>query len=101
MRKNLIILLINQLDTIFKLSKDIRRQYIVLILRERVSSIDQRLIEEAKTIELSENDIFLEYKEAFALMSKDFLLTSFFYNTTVEASNRPHIYISGVRTILG
>lgn len=78
MRKNLIILLINQLDTIFKLSKDIRRQYIVLILRERVSSIDQRLIEEAKIIELSENDIFLEYKEAFALMSKDFLLTSFF-----------------------
>lgn len=58
MRKNLIILLINQLDTIFKLSKDIKRQYIVLILREWVSSIDQGLIEEAKIIELSENDNF-------------------------------------------
>jgi hypothetical protein len=50
MRKNLIILLINQPNTILKLSKDIKRQYIVLILRERVSSIDQGLIEEAKII---------------------------------------------------
>lgn len=58
MRKSLIILLINQLDTIFKLSKDIKGQYIVPILRERVSSIDQGLIEEAKIIELSENDKF-------------------------------------------
>lgn len=49
---------INQLDTIFKLSKDIKGQYIVPILRERVSSIDQSLIEEAKIIELSENDKF-------------------------------------------
>lgn len=58
MRKSLIILLINQLDTIFILSKDIKGQYIVPILKERVSSIDQGLIEEAKIIELSENDKF-------------------------------------------
>lgn len=49
---------INQLNTIFNLSKDIKGQYIVPILRERVSSIDQDLIEEAKIIELSQNDKF-------------------------------------------
>lgn len=47
---------INQLETIFEISESINGQLIVPILRERVSKLDEKLIEECKIIELSEED---------------------------------------------
>lgn len=47
---------INQLETIFEISESINGQLIVPILRERVSKLDENLIEECKIIELSEED---------------------------------------------
>lgn len=47
---------INQLETIFKISESIQGQLIVPILRERVSKLDEKLIETCKVIELSEED---------------------------------------------
>ena len=49
---------INQLRTIFELCSHINGQYIVPILRERVSSIDVDIIEESKVLELGENNKF-------------------------------------------
>jgi len=51
---------INQLITIFKLSKEIDGQYITPILRERVSKLDADLIEQAKILELSSDEKFFK-----------------------------------------
>lgn len=53
---------INQLKTIFELCKDIDGQYIIPILRERVSKVDATLIEQAKVLELSSDDKFFKIK---------------------------------------
>jgi len=47
---------INQLNTIFKLCSEIKGQYIVPILRERISGIDSSIIDKAKILELKETD---------------------------------------------
>ena len=51
---------INQIKTIFKISNSIEGQYIMPILRERIDKVDQNLIEEAKVLELSEEDKFFK-----------------------------------------
>lgn len=51
---------INQLRTIFELSRDINGQYIVPILRERVDKIESALIEECKVLELSKDEKFFK-----------------------------------------
>jgi hypothetical protein len=51
---------INQLKTIFELCKEIDGQYIISILRERVSKVDADLIEQAKVLELSSDDKFFK-----------------------------------------
>lgn len=53
---------INQLKTIFELCKEIDGQYIIPILRERVSKVDADLIEQAKVLELSSDDKFFKMK---------------------------------------
>ena len=47
---------INQLKTIFEVCSEINGQYIVPILRERVSKVDQEIIENSKILELREDD---------------------------------------------
>lgn len=47
---------INQLRTIFELCANINGQYIVPILKERVSSIDNDIIKQATILELSEEN---------------------------------------------
>lgn len=47
---------INQLRTIFELCSNINGQYIVPILKERVSSIDNDIIKQATVLELSEEN---------------------------------------------
>lgn len=49
---------INQLNTIFKLCNKINGQYIVPILRERISKVDLDIIDKATVLELSSNDKF-------------------------------------------
>lgn len=49
---------INQLKTIFKISQDIEGQYIMPILRERISEVETSLIEHSKILELSSADKF-------------------------------------------
>ena len=51
---------INQLRTIFELCFHINGQYIVPILRERVSAIDIDIIDKAKILELGENNKFFK-----------------------------------------
>ncbi|MBY0118355.1 DUF2326 domain-containing protein [Paenibacillus xylanexedens] len=51
---------INQLRTIFDLTKEIKGQYIVPILRERVDKIDATLIDQCKILELSTEDKFFK-----------------------------------------
>ncbi len=49
---------INQLKTIFQISKNIDGQYIIPILRERIDKVDEVYIEKAKVLELSESNKF-------------------------------------------
>lgn len=51
---------INQLKTIFEISKNIDGQYIMPILRERIDKIDKNYIEKAKVLELSEDNKFFK-----------------------------------------
>ena len=47
---------INQLSTIFNICQSINGQYIVPILRERISQIDKDIIEKSKILELSKDN---------------------------------------------
>lgn len=47
---------INQIKTIFEICKDIKGQYIIPILRERINEISEDEIEKVTILELSEND---------------------------------------------
>lgn len=47
---------INQIKTIFELCKDIKGQYIIPILRERINEINEQQIKDATILELSQND---------------------------------------------
>lgn len=49
---------INQIKTIFEICESIDGQYIIPILRERIDSLDQNIIEKAKVLELSTEDKF-------------------------------------------
>lgn len=49
---------INQIKTIFEICETIDGQYIMPILRERIDSLDQQVIEQAKVLELSTEDKF-------------------------------------------
>lgn len=49
---------INQLKTIFDICEEIKGQYIIPILRERIDKVEQKYIEEAKILELSSTDKF-------------------------------------------
>lgn len=49
---------INQLDTIFNLCTKINGQYIVPILKERISKIDEKIIKSSTALELSEDNKF-------------------------------------------
>ena len=51
---------INQLKTIFNISKNINGQYILPILRERISEIDDANVKKLTVLELSENDKFFK-----------------------------------------
>jgi hypothetical protein len=51
---------INQLKTIFSISREIKGQYIIPILRERVDKIEEDLIEASKVLELSTDDKFFK-----------------------------------------
>ncbi|MBN1039056.1 DUF2326 domain-containing protein [Clostridium botulinum] len=47
---------INQLKTIFKICREIKGQYIIPMLRERINEIDEEEIEKATILELSQTD---------------------------------------------
>ena len=49
---------INQLKTIFQICEEIKGQYIIPILRERIDKVEQKYIEKAKILELSSTDKF-------------------------------------------
>lgn len=49
---------INQLKTIFEICEEIKGQYIIPILRERIDKVEQKYIEKAKILELSSADKF-------------------------------------------
>lgn len=49
---------INQIKTIFEICESVDGQYIMPILRERIDSLDQKVIEKAKVLELSTEDKF-------------------------------------------
>ncbi|MGP0584391.1 DUF2326 domain-containing protein [Paenibacillus timonensis] len=49
---------INQLKTIIEICQDINGQYIIPILRERISEVESKYIEQAKVLELSADDKF-------------------------------------------
>lgn len=49
---------INQLSTIFEICTKINGQYIVPILKERISKVDEKIIKQATILELSQDDKF-------------------------------------------
>lgn len=49
---------INQLKTIFEICEEIKGQYIIPILRERIDKVEQKYIDKAKILELSSSDKF-------------------------------------------
>lgn len=49
---------INQLKTIFEICEEIKGQYIIPILRERIDKVEQEFIEKAKILELSSTNKF-------------------------------------------
>lgn len=49
---------INQQKTIFEICEEIKGQYIIPILRERIDKVEQKYIDKAKILELSSSDKF-------------------------------------------
>lgn len=55
---------INQLSTIFNICQSINGQYIVPILRERISQIDDTIVKKSKILELSKDDKLFKIKNS-------------------------------------